>query len=77
MRVYLGAPNSSGAPSFYSGSSYLFGSGARAQHYQITLGMQGIAVTNRAYIPILIKLESPDVLQPSDRAVTGNLIPIN
>jgi len=76
IQVSLGIANTTGAPSFFSGNTYSFGASSPAQHYRINLGMAGIGVNNRGYFPILVRLVSPDVLQPSDIAVTVNLVPI-
>ena len=75
VEVSLGAPNITGAPSFSSGTTYAFGASSPTQHYRITLGMSAIAPTNRAYYPIMVRLISPTVLQPSDLTVTVNLVP--
>lgn len=75
VEVSIGAPNLTGTPSFSSGRTYSFGTASPTQHYQVTLGMAGISITNRPYVPILVRLVSPDTQQPTDLNVTVNLVP--
>jgi len=77
VKVFLGSPNTSANPAFKIGNTYSFGASSSTQHYQVPLGISGISSSSWAYIPVLVRLESPTVQLPSDLTVTVNLVPIH
>lgn len=76
IRVMFGKASTSGTVSFGSSQYHDFGAGDSIWKVAPTDATTGASVT-AVYVPIRIKLLSPDTLQPADIDVKLNMIPAN